>query len=97
MVPFQHIRGQSANRSSLIAIMLGRLEMTVEACIAAYRELMESVFEAKSSWLPIGWSGKTKAQFDSNKLRKAIEEVVTNNGATTGDLFNDGRERGCRV
>lgn len=71
--------------------------MTVEACIAAYRKLMESIFEAKSSRLPIGWSGKTKAQFDSDKLRKAIEEVVTNNRASTGDLFDDGRERGCRV
>jgi hypothetical protein len=77
--------------------MLGRLEMTAETCIAAYEELMKSVFEAKSSRLPVGWSGKTKAQFDSDKLRKVIEKVVTNNGASTEDLFDDGRERGCRV
>jgi hypothetical protein len=77
--------------------MLGRLEMTAEACITAYEELMKSVFEAKSSWLPVGWSGNTKAQFDSDKLRKAIEKVVLDSGASTKDLFDDGRERGCRV
>lgn len=71
--------------------------MTVEACIAAYVDLMESVFAAKSSWLPIGWSGQIKAQFDSAKLRKAIEKVVSDSGASTEDLFDDGRERGCRV
>jgi hypothetical protein len=77
--------------------MLGRLEMTVETCITAYEELMKSIFEAKSSWLPVGWSGNTKAQFDSDKLEKAIEKVITDNGAATTDLLDDGRERGCRV
>lgn len=77
--------------------MLGRLEMTVEQCIAAYEELMRSIFEAKVSRLPIGWVGRTKAQFDSKKLRKAIEKVVTDSGASTEDLFDDRRERGCRV
>ena len=77
--------------------MLGRLEMTVEACIAAYEELMKSIFEVKPSWSPVSWSGKTKARFDSDKLRKAIEKVVTDNGASTEDLFDDGRERSCRV
>ena len=71
--------------------------MTVEACIVAYDELMKSVFEVKSSWLPVNWSGKTKAQFDSDKLRKAIEKVITDNGASIEDLFNDGREHDCKV
>ena len=77
--------------------MLGRLEMTVEACITAYEELMKSIFEAKQSRLPVSWSGKTKARFDSDKLRKAIEKVVTDNGASTEDLFDDGRESSCHV
>jgi hypothetical protein len=41
-----------ANMGRLIAIMLGRLEMDVEECIAAYTRLMETVFESKSSRLP---------------------------------------------
>ncbi|KAF2004693.1 FabD/lysophospholipase-like protein [Amniculicola lignicola CBS 123094] len=92
---FDLIGGTSTG--GLIAIMLGRLEMTVDACITAYEELMKSVFEDKSSWLPVDWLGRTKPQFDSGKLRKAIEKVVTDNGASTGDLFDDGKERGCRV
>ncbi|MCJ1306925.1 hypothetical protein MMC25_000569 [Agyrium rufum] len=92
---FDLIGGTSTG--GLIAIMLGRLEMTVEACIIAYEELMKSVFEAQSNWLPIGWTGNTKARFDSVKLRKAIENVVTDSGASTEELLNNGQERGCRV
>jgi hypothetical protein len=88
---------QYADLNSLIAIMLGRLEMTVEACIAAYEDLMRTVFEGKSSRLPLGWSGRTKARFDSAKLRKAVEKVISDNGGSSEDLLNDGRDRGCRV
>jgi len=77
--------------------MLGRLEMSVEACITAYEELMKSVFETKSNWLPVGWSGKTKPQFDSEKLKFAIEKVITDSGASIQDPFNDGQDRGCRM
>ncbi|KAI9652560.1 MAG: hypothetical protein M1821_008367, partial [Bathelium mastoideum] len=92
---FDLIGGTSTG--GLIAIMLGRLEMTVDACIDTYKEMMKLVFKAKSSRLPMEWSGKTKAQFNSDKLRKAIEKVVTDSGTMKEDLFNDGRERGCRV
>jgi hypothetical protein len=77
--------------------MLGRLEMDVDDCISGYTNLMKTVFEEKSSWLPVGWTGKTKAQFDSKKLKSAIEEVISSNGASTVDLFNDGKLRGCRT
>ena len=81
----------------LIAIMLGRLEMNVDECISAYSKLMESVFGEKSSRLPIGWTGRTKARFDSTRLKNAIEEVITRQGASSTDLFDDGRPRGCKV
>ena len=77
--------------------MLGRLEMDVDECISAYNKLMESVFEEKASGLPISWTGRTKAQFDSTRLKKAIEEVITRQGASTTDLLNDGSSRGCKV
>jgi hypothetical protein len=89
--------GPLTNGYRLIAIMLGRLEMDVDECISAYSKLMESVFGEKSSWLPIGWTGKTKAQFDSTRLKKAIEEVITCQGVSTTDLLNDGSPRGCKV
>jgi len=92
---FDLIGGTSTG--GLIAIMLGRLEMTVEECILAYSQLMKAVFDEKSSWLPFSWSGSTKAQFDSNRLKKAIEEVVVSSGFSKTDLLNDGTDRGCKV
>jgi Patatin-like phospholipase len=86
-----------SNMSRLIAIMLGPLEMDVDECISAYNELMKAVFEEKSSWLLVSWMGRTTAQFDSNKLRSAIEEVIRNKGASTADVFNDRKLCGCRT
>jgi len=77
--------------------MLGRLEMTVEDCIAAYLELMKTVFKKKSRRFPLNTSGNIKAQFDSAKLKKAVEKVVVDSGASMADPLNDGRERGCKV
>ena len=77
--------------------MLGRLERDVDECISAYSELMKAVFGEKSSSLPPSWTGRTKAQFDSEKLKNAIEEVVTCHGAFKTGLFNDGNPCGCRV
>lgn len=77
--------------------MLGRLEMDVDACIAAYSKLMKAVFEKESSWLPISWHGKVKARFDSAKLRSAVEDVVASNGASPTSPFNDGQTRGCHT
>jgi hypothetical protein len=77
--------------------MLGRLEMNVDECISAYEDLMKAVFEEKLRRVPIGWTGNTKAQFDSGKLKSAVEKVITSHGLSQADLFNDGTVRGCRV
>lgn len=82
---------------SLIAIMLGRLEMDVDECILAYTKLMKAVFVEKSSRLPISLRGKVKARFDSKKLKGAVEEVISSTGASPSDYFNDGKDRGCRT
>jgi hypothetical protein len=77
--------------------MLGRLEMDVDACIAAYSELMKAVFEEPSSWLPVSWRGNVKARFDSAKLRSAINDVIASSDASPTDAFNDGKARGCHT
>jgi hypothetical protein len=94
---WSHPSKDAANVGRLIAIMLGRLEMGVDECIAAYTKLMKSVFETKSRWSPAGLTGKIKARFDATKLETAIKEVITHQGMSEADLFNDGVERGCRV
>ncbi|RYO26426.1 hypothetical protein AA0113_g12484 [Alternaria arborescens] len=92
---FDLIGGTSTG--GLIAIMLGRLEMDVDACIASYSELMKTVFEEKSSWLPVSWSGKVKARFDSAKLKCAVEDAISKTDAFSADALNDGKARGCRT
>ncbi|KAH0551782.1 hypothetical protein GP486_007001 [Trichoglossum hirsutum] len=94
---FDLMGGTSTGGHVLIAIMLGRLEMDVDECVSAYSRLMESIFEEKSSWLPFSWTGQTKAQFDSTRLKSAIEDVLTRHGASTTDLLNNGNPCGCRV
>ncbi|KAF1729923.1 Calcium-independent phospholipase A2-gamma [Beauveria bassiana] len=92
---FDLIGGTSTG--GLIAIMLGRLEMDVDECISTYVDLMKSVFEKKSSWLPVSLGGNVKAQFDSKKLRSAVDQAINQSGASPQDRFNDGQSRGCRV
>ena len=77
--------------------MLGRLEMDVDECIAAYSELMKAVFVEQSSWLPVSWTGKVKARFDSGKLKGAVEDVISSRGISSTDAFHAGKDRGCRT
>ena len=77
--------------------MLGRLGMGVDKCIAEYNTLMEHVFQVKKSHSRLDWRGRTKSQFDSKRLRNAIEEVIQRNGALTNDLLDDGKLRDCRT
>jgi hypothetical protein len=77
--------------------MLGRLEMDVDECIAAYSDLAAAVFGEKLSRIPVNIKGNVKPRFDSTKLESAIRKVVTQSGASETDLLNDGTERGCRT
>ena len=77
--------------------MLGRLEMDVDECIAAYSDLAETVFGQKLSSLPFNYKGKVKSRFDSVKLEAAVLKVIKHSGASERDLFNDGAKRGCRT
>jgi hypothetical protein len=77
--------------------MLGRLEMDVDQCIAAYCELAAAVFGDKLSRFPVTIKGGVKARFDSKKLESAIRKVVEHSGVSETDLLNDGTERGCRT
>jgi hypothetical protein len=77
--------------------MLGRLEMDVDTCIAAYSDLAAEVFGEKLRSIPINLKGNIKAKFDSEKLERAIQKVIKDSGASSQDLFNDSNARGCRT
>lgn len=77
--------------------MLGRLEMDVDECITAYVDLMRTVFENASNFLPFSFTGKIKPKFNSGKLRDAITKVVERHDGSKTGLLNDGKEGGCKV
>lgn len=77
--------------------MLGRLEMDVDQCIAAYSDLAAEIFGERRSKFPVTIKGKVKARFDSAKLESAVRKMVEKGGSSWTDLFNDGAKRGCRT
>jgi hypothetical protein len=56
--------------------MLGRLEMDVDECIAAYSDLASAVFGKKLSRIPVNIKGEIKPRFDPAKLEIAIRKAV---------------------
>ena len=77
--------------------MLGRLEMDVDDCIAAYNRLIKTVFEERAHRIPLTLSGRLRSRFDSAKLKAAVQEVITSQGYSLEEQFNDGKPRGCKV
>lgn len=77
--------------------MLGHLEMDVDDCIAAYRDLNSQIFRKQIRRFPFGISGQVLPRFDSIRLREAVEGVIRRNGFSPEAPFNDGRRRRCRV
>lgn len=58
---------------SIIAIMLGRLGMSVNACIRAYRSLAEKAFTPKH-WISLPSS--PKGNYSATALEDAIKHVI---------------------
>ncbi|KAL2204191.1 FabD/lysophospholipase-like protein [Sarocladium strictum] len=58
----------------LIAIMLGRLGMTVDECINSYLHLSKEIFGKKKSRLPFNIKLELATQFDSKRLEDIIKK-----------------------
>ncbi|KAH6649430.1 acyl transferase/acyl hydrolase/lysophospholipase [Chaetomium tenue] len=93
---FDMIGGTSTG--GLIAIMLGRLEMDVDECIAAYNKLSAVVFSEPKRRIPVSFrGGMVAARYDSKRLKEAILEVIAGRNLPPDTPFDDGQERGCKV
>jgi patatin-like phospholipase/acyl hydrolase len=68
---FDMIGGTSTG--GLIAIMLGRLGMSVDECIRHYLELSKEIFIKKRSRLPFNYKLELATQFDARRLEKVIK------------------------
>lgn len=73
---------------SLIAIMLGCLEMTVKECIEAYIQLSEEVFHKKRR-IPADIKGNLRERYDSKTLELAIKKVLQARDIDENALLKD--------
>jgi patatin-like phospholipase/acyl hydrolase len=64
------------NPVRIIAIMLGRLGMTVDECIRAYENIGQAAFTPKRTLLPIA---PPKGAFSAKALEAAVKKVVKDN------------------
>ncbi|CAM1503382.1 Fc.00g081580.m01.CDS01 [Cosmosporella sp. VM-42] len=90
---FDMIAGTSTG--GLIAIMLGRLQMTVDECIAAYTSLSNKVFEKKSHRVKI--NGQLQGRFDSAALEQAVKQTLADSGHSKDALLKDRSDGACKV
>ncbi|KAF2726345.1 FabD/lysophospholipase-like protein [Polychaeton citri CBS 116435] len=96
---FDMIGGTSTG--GLIAIMLGRLRMSVRECIEAYTELASKVF-VKEHLLPAKklWKlhrAKLRARFSSEVLKQCICDVLQKSQRSADELLKDTLPMSCKV
>ncbi|KAE9966186.1 hypothetical protein EG328_009102 [Venturia inaequalis] len=90
---FDMIGGTSTG--GLIAIMLGRLKMSIDEAIDAYLSLSDRVFEKKAHRVTI--KGKIQGRFDSKELEQAVKETVAKRGLHVDALLKDAPDDTCKV
>lgn len=89
---FDMIGGTSTG--GLIAIMLGRLRMTVDECIDAYVRLSRDVFQKKSHRVKI--NGEMRGRFDTTALEQVVGAILAQTGHSKDALLKDDSAT-CRV
>ncbi|KAL8724135.1 MAG: hypothetical protein Q9166_008122, partial [cf. Caloplaca sp. 2 TL-2023] len=90
---FDMIGGTSTG--GLIAVMLGRLELSIQECIDAYLSLSDRVFEKKRHRMTT--KGNIQGRFDSTELERAVKEVVTKQGLDKDALLKAASDDKCKV
>ncbi|KAB2098597.1 hypothetical protein AG0111_0g13155 [Alternaria gaisen] len=90
---FDMIGGTSTG--GLIAVMLGRLRMSVADCITAYLSLSDRVFRKTRHRVTV--KGQVQGRFDADELARAVKEVVRQQGLKEDALLKDAPEAACKV
>jgi hypothetical protein len=80
---------------SLIAVMLGRLRMSVADCITAYLSLSDRVFRKTRHRVTV--NGQVQGRFDAEELARAVREVVKQQDLPKNALLKDAPEAACKV
>jgi predicted acylesterase/phospholipase RssA len=80
---FDMIGGTSTG--GLIAIMLGRLHMTVDECITEYKRLSPRIFTKVHH--RVSWGGELRGRFDHEALEEGIRSLLGRRGLDPDELF----------
>lgn len=73
----------------LIAIMLGRLQMTVDECIDAYREMSPKIFTKVNHRLNL--RGKVQGRFDHTAIEESVKRMLRQRYLPDDELFYQSR------
>jgi RecB family endonuclease NucS len=79
----------------LIAVMLGRLRMSVPECIDAYISLSDRIFRKTRHRMTM--RGRVQGRFNAEELTQAVKEVVKQQGLQEDTLLKDAPEAQCKV
>ncbi|TAQ87275.1 hypothetical protein B7494_g4384 [Chlorociboria aeruginascens] len=90
---FDMIGGTSTG--GLIAVMLGRLKMSIDDSIDTYLSLSDRVFQKKRHCVTV--KGKIQGRFDSEELTQAMKEVVAAQKLKEDVLLKDVSDDACKV
>ncbi|KAI4913076.1 uncharacterized protein J4E92_009948 [Alternaria infectoria] len=83
---FDLIGGTSTG--GLIALMLGRLRMTVAECIDAYHELMPAIFEKAKHRYSIS-KGKLQGRYDGKAIEEGVKRILEERNIRPDELLKD--------
>lgn len=83
---FDMICGTSTG--GLIAIMLGRLQMSVRECIVEYQKLSTSVFTKCQHRVNI-WKRELQGRFDHKALEAGIKDLLRRRGLDEDELLKE--------
>ena len=80
-----------------MAIMLGRLRMSVDDCIKVYAEMSDKIFTKQKHRITI--NGTVQARFDTAALESAVKNAIRNAhlNLTEDDLLYDSDPAQCKV
>ena len=83
------------NIRSLMATMLGRLEMDINECISAYTTLSDQIFQKQRHRFKI--SGQIQGRFDAAELEHSVKEVIIHKGLQEDALLKRTDNACCKL
>lgn len=90
---FDMIGGTSTG--GLIAIMLGRMKMSIEQCEKAYEKLSPLVFTKLRHSMK--WFGEPQGRFDHKALEKEIRKILVDQGMDAEELMKVSGSDDCKT